>query len=277
MARARAKNIARTEARRKTRVDRSSQLADADSGDIGASGDDPAATAAATARRGFRMPDVRADLRALPDIFRTQRLLWIPFVVLLAGFLIYCAWTTGILANDVNTAGFVAIVVNLVLTPNSLILPLVAGFLAPRAAYLVGFVLGVAQAILISIAAILSINSSVAAPDGSTDVTTGGEVTLAAIISISVASILLSTGAAAFAAWYRGFLRNSQERARVSRVERDKQNELKRKEAEREARRSASMRPTTQRPAQTTSQPTGKAGKPNELPDVPKPNVLTKP
>ena len=65
-------------------------------------------------------------------------------------------------------------------------------------------------------------------------------------------AILFATFAAAFASWYRRFLRNSQERAKANRAIRDQQMAVKRKEderkarmAERDARRTSSTKKST--------------------------------
>lgn len=228
---ARAKNIARAEARRRHRVSQSTRFVDdetLDEADL-----DAAVTDAPPARRGFRLPDIRADINALPQMFRERRLLWIPFILLFVAFAVFAGRVAGFLPADLDSLR--SILVALVLTPGALIIPFIGGFLAPRGAYLVGFLLGLLQGILVSLLIIQSSNVPLA-DSGLTPIT---DLT-PALINTFVQSILFSVIGAAFASWYRNFLKSSQERSRVSRMVREQEAVRKQKEADREARRSSS-------------------------------------
>jgi threonine/homoserine/homoserine lactone efflux protein len=144
----------------------------------------------------------------------------------------------------------------LVLQPSALFVPFIGGFLAPRGSYLIGFLIGVVQATFYSVwvvvgtvreAKLENLPSQLAPATPLVD-TTRGDLA-GSIVSIFVVCILFGTVAAAFASWYRNFLRNSQMRAQQNRAIRDKQSREKAKErereqriAERDARKSASRK-----------------------------------
>src|SRR3954447_20468563 len=95
------------------------------------------AVAAATPRprrRGllFQWPDIRADVRGLPDMFRTRRLLWLPFVLLLVGFVL--ALIFGALSTDIQQWAYLYF--QYFFSPQALFTYFIGGFLAPRASYL---------------------------------------------------------------------------------------------------------------------------------------------
>jgi ABC-type multidrug transport system fused ATPase/permease subunit len=249
---ARAKNTQRSQARRQHRAElRANTLSD----DAYLDDDDSATVepeTQVTSRRPlsggglgsmFHRPDIRGDLRAMPGLLRTQKRLWIPFVALLAGFAIDAAFFWGYLSADANSIAILAF--TLILSPQALFVPFIAGFLAPRGAYLLGALVGLFDAILITIL----FAGPVQADRGANLLATSG---LGDIVAIFVVAILFATFAAAFASWYRGFLRTSQERAKVNRMLREEQQAAKRKEeertkrlAEREARRTTSTRKST--------------------------------
>ena len=244
---ARAKNTQRAAARRRHRGEiRANTLAD----DAYLDRDDPvedtqlAATSAPPVRSGifgmFSRPDFRGDLHEFPGMLITRKLLWLPFVVLLVGFAIDAGYQWGALSIDVQSIA--VLMFTLILSPQALFVPFIGGFLAPRGAYLVGALIGVVDGVLIaglSLGPLAGDRPPLVEP-----IASAGDV-----IAIFLVAILFATFAAAFASWYRRFLRQSQERAKVNRAMRDQQTAAKRKEderkarlAEREARRTSSTR-----------------------------------
>jgi hypothetical protein len=173
----------------------------------------------------FKMPNIREDLRILPEMFRTRRLLWVPFIMLAVTFVVALLWIQGILPADLGW--LVSLAVELLLRPTGLFVFFIGGFLAPRASYLVGAILGIIDGILWALLGFLVPGSTVTA-DGQL-VTTGAALTVAdAIVFILVATVV-GILAASFAAWYRNFLRSSQERARQNRIAREQQQAAKAK------------------------------------------------
>ena len=100
-----------------------------------------------------------------------------------------------------------------------------AGFVAPRAAYLVGLLLGTLNGVLLLVYAFTR-----PAPSGVTDL---------APAALSFAGVAIASGAifSAFASWYRRFLRGSQERARARREERAREQRREQKRQPRGATR----------------------------------------
>jgi hypothetical protein len=246
---ARAKNTQRAQARRRYREDIRANTLSGDVYDDEVATDAPVRDVTSTPpqRSGiagmFSKPDVRGDLRALPRLLVTQKRLWIPFVALLVGFIIDVAYFWGYLAPETQSVAILAF--TLILSPQALFVPFIAGFLAPRGAYLLGALVGLVDGILVTIL----FNGPIAGDRGGTILASAG---LGDIVAIFAVSILFATLAAAFASWYRRFLRQSQDRAKANRAVRDQQMAVKRREderkaklAEREARRTANTRKST--------------------------------
>ncbi len=234
---ARAKNTARAEARRRHRQGRTLITA----------GTDPATESptqevagSAPRRRLFALPDVRGDLRALPRMLLTRKRLWIPFVMVIVAFVLGMAGNRGLLPETlIQPAG---VYLELVLLPQSLIVPFLAGFIASRGSYLVGLLLGLVTGPLFSIYFWDRIGMGVDAEG----LAQGTILTFEGIlVQQTIWGALFGMLGAGFASWYRGFLRSSQERGRQNRIAREQQAQQRRKEAEREARRAASPRRTT--------------------------------
>lgn len=246
---ARAKNTQRAQARRRYREDIRANTLSSDVFEDDETEAPPARDLAPTPpqRSGiagmFSKPDIRGDLAAMPRLLLTQKRLWIPFIALLVGFAIDVAYFWGYVAIDLQSVAILAF--TLILSPQALFVPFIAGFLAPRGAYLLGALVGLVDAILVAIL----FNGPVAGDRGGTILASAG---LGDIVAIFVVAIVFATLAAAFASWYRRFLRQSQDRAKANRAIRDQQMAIKRKEderkaklAEREARRTASTRKST--------------------------------
>jgi hypothetical protein len=185
-------------------------------------------TSAPESRPAIAMPDIRADLVALPSIFR-KPLMWLPFGVLLVAFLVELARQNEMLPEgQVGDLGI--LFVQLTLPPTSLFVFFIGGFLAPRASYLVGALLGIFDALLITILVLLD----------ETDFQETGIGDMAqGLVPLWGIAILVGILAAAFAAWYRRFLRSSQERARANRAVREQEQARKAKEQARSDKQAA--------------------------------------
>jgi hypothetical protein len=193
-----------------------------------------AATTAATpaSRPAFALPDIRADLAALPRVL-LGRWMWIPFAMLLAAFVLVLLLDAGTLPAGApqDIAG---LYVSLTLPPTSLFVFFIGGFLAPRASYLVGAILGAFDAFLYTLLFVVvpSAFSDVQLQEaGLTSGQPAGEpLTAATLAPLWGIAVLVGILAASFAAWYRRFLRSSQERARANRAMREQEQARKAKE-----------------------------------------------
>jgi hypothetical protein len=207
---ARAKRTARAEARRRYRAEHSltdeSELLD-DEPATGTEADQRSAAAGRPApgavprvgiftafRQAFRPLDLRADLAALPFLAVRTKALWLP-ILLVIGTTVALGLTNG---RDVVTQFMFAYFVQ---TP-AIGGVFLAGFLAPRASWLlgaiVGFVSGICYAILISaLPRFVEVTS-----------TNPGEARDAIVAGLILSPIMGAFFAAA-AAWYRRFLQLS--------------------------------------------------------------------
>jgi hypothetical protein len=237
---ARAKNTGRADARRRYREQRRAEL-EPNTLSVQASA---GVVASEPPRRSlFQMPDVAGDLRALPGMFLRKPLLWLPFALLLVAFAVVLAVYAKFLPTGVvgDVAVFYA---GMVLPPPPLVIYFIGGFLAPRGSWLVGVILGIFYSVLITILSAL-------APGATEEVSPGsGALITESLVATWVMSIAFGGLAGGFAAWYRNFLRSSQERARANRLAREREQAQKAKEQARADR-------AAQRQAATTARSTG--------------------
>ena len=226
---ARAKNTSRAEARKRTRDSQRTELLTEEDEQIE---DETSAAAAPAARPSmFALPDFRGDIRALPTIFRTRRLVWLPFGLVLIGF-VFALLIYG-MPDDLKT--WVALYLQFFFVPQGLFVYFIGGFLAPRASYLVGALLGVLSGALYGTAIVATL------PAG-----TNVELSEAAlsIASYTFTGIVLGTFAGGFAAWYRNFLRQMQDNGRQRRADQEAKERAKRREERQESRRVSKQRPS---------------------------------
>ncbi len=175
--------------------------------------DQAAATSTVTeSRSAFGLPNIREDIAALPTVFR-KPLVWVPFGMLLAAFLLELARQSGALPEG-QIGDFAVLYVQLTLPPTSLFVFFIGGFVAARASYLVGAILGAFDALLITILVLLEQTDF--EDTGITEVAEG-------LVPLWGIAIFVGIFAAGFAAWYRRFLRSSQERAKANRAVREKE------------------------------------------------------
>jgi hypothetical protein len=213
---ARAKDTSRSDARRRYRE---TQRVEADPVEVE---DDLIAPAPVTSGRpSFKLPDVRGDLAALPSIFRSRPLVLVPFAMLIVAFLLELVRQSG--ALPAGAIGDIALLyIQLTLPPTALFVFFIGGFLAPRASWLIGGLLGALDALLITLLVLINPQEQLQG-SGITEVAQG----LVPLWGIAIAVGIL---AAAFAAWYRTFLRSSQERARANRAAREREQAVAAKE-----------------------------------------------
>jgi hypothetical protein len=179
------------------------------------------------------MPDIRADARATPAMFRAKPLLWIPFGLAVLGFVLVLLYAG--LGEDVQ--GMASLYISFFFVPPALFTYFIAGFLAPRAGYLVGFLLAIFMSLLwVVLVGVLGfmffaeIGAVFLLPE---------EFRETAAFQFAALSLAYGTLAAAFAGWYRDFLRRMSEQSRARRVAREAELKRKQREEKRTARRPA--------------------------------------
>jgi hypothetical protein len=240
---ARAKNTARAEARRRTRALTRAEIDDAEleAADEAVTADDEAP--AAEARRpafGFRLPNFRQDLRDLPQILTSRRAMVLAPLMLVLGFALQLASAYGVLAADygvpipligwISFLGLAEIFVQMFFLPPALLTFFLAGYIAPRASYLVGALLGAVSGAMWSIL-VLTTPPTTGTPLASESDPGGLMVYLFAL------NVGYGTFAAAFAAWYRDFLRRMRDQGTSRRADREAQERAKRRDQRQEDRR----------------------------------------
>jgi len=212
---------------------------------------DGQATQAAAAPRTsmFKFPNIIEDVRALPEMFRTKPTLWIPFAALIAAFVV----ALGMPYSNVDggIASILILVFQMAFLPNGLIIYFVGGFLAPRAAYLVGLLIGLLNTALLVAFFFIRGNEILAQQGTDQPPTTAGDI-LPVYIGYA---IFIGPLAAAFAAWYRSFLNRMNANSAQRRNDRAAEAARKKRDAARAAKRAAKT-PTTTKAGATDTKPT---------------------
>jgi hypothetical protein len=214
---ARAKRTDRAEARRRNRAaspsypELSYDADEAAGGDAGAtrSAPQPRQTRAApaaraglmdTLRRAAGRPNIGEDVRALPEIALHSKALWLPLLIIVATSLLF--FVPGLRSNAIVTMlGQVA------LTPPPMIMPFLGGMLAPRAAWLVGGIIGIANALGFAVL-VLANTSSQVTPLGWT-YQVANDQKVAFIVNGIMSAVPFGLLVGAFAGFYRRFLASS--------------------------------------------------------------------
>ena len=211
---ARAKRTQRAEARRRNRAAAADPAfevdEDAPSPATAPRGPQPSAKTPATPQRmGFsaafraaiRPLNVRADLAALPWIATHTHALWVPLAITLASTVAIIATHGG----DISMFMFAYFIQ----TP-AIGGVFIAGFLAPRASWLLGAIVGLFSAICYSVL-VLAYPTTIYATAAPPTQAQAQEVALSAFILSPIIGAFFAAGAA----WYRRFLRlSSPNRAR---------------------------------------------------------------
>jgi len=209
---ARAKQTARSEARRRARVaNRAVEVEDE-----GLEGSDESAAAPArpntasgrtarpvaggfmaALRSSYHRPDVRADLAALPPLLLGKSFLAALGLILVGAIasLVYPGYSGSVLLFQFLTY------------PPALAPIFLAGFFAPRASYLLGLIVGVFDAIVYSVLLVQVAPTLDLAPGS----TLGGYI-ITSLLSSAATGIVFGAGAA----WYRRFLQLTSPRRQAS-------------------------------------------------------------
>lgn len=202
----RAKRTARADARRRYRAAQNTPIDDLDEVDAedSPSQGPAAATSRSTAttpdanrprpsiatafRQAFTPVDVRGDLRALPRLL-INKAFWIP-----AGSIVVVAAVVIATSGRELTSQLIA---PYFLYPPPIAPVFIAGFLAPRASWLIGGLVGVVQAIVLVVLTLPCVGLAPAAPEA-------GFLGYSLVISVGFGAFY-----AAAAAWYKRFLRGA--------------------------------------------------------------------
>ena len=238
----RRKNTSRAEARRRYRDEQRELEAEPIDFEDGADGAEAAEEQPKSSGSMFAMPDVIDDIKALPMVFR-KPLVWLPFGLLTLTFVLSVALINGVF-DDMNqlVGDAVSLYISLTLHPTSLFIFFIGGFVAPRASYLVGGILGVLSATVWT--AVMTIATDTMRQQYADTLLTAnaeGEIiglTNEAILQTYGLGLVIGILAGGFASWYRRFLRNSQQRAAANRAQKEREQAEKAKEqarADREA------------------------------------------
>ena len=182
----------------------------------------------------FSMPNVVGDVKALPTVFR-KPLVWLPFGLLALTLVLSLALINGAFEGlPEMVANGVSLYISLTLHPTSLFIFFIGGFVAPRASYLVGGILGLLSATIWTVVMTVATDTMRERyADTLLTTSTEGEVvglTSEAILQTFMLGIVIGVLAGGFAAWYRRFLRSSQERAAANRAQKERERAEKAKE-----------------------------------------------
>jgi len=151
----------------------------------------------AALRRAAGPADIRADIRALPSIAIHSKALWVPLAVI--GGVTALFFIPGVSRNPL-----VALLGNLALQPPPMILPFLAGMLAPRGAWLAGGIVALANAVAYGLLFGVFTNS-VQTGLGFTYVMTGDQK-VGIVVNAILTSVPFGLLVGAFAGFYRRFL-----------------------------------------------------------------------
>jgi hypothetical protein len=241
---ARAKNTSRAEARRRTREEVRAELAAEQEPEDGAEstdGDQPQKTGFQPRRSGvlFKWPNIPDDIRSIPAQFRTKRLMWLPFVLIVVGFLLTLVY----FGMPVDLQQYVALYLQFFFTPAALFTYFIAGFLATRASYIVGGMAGFLIGVL-TVIAYLSLGAATVDPQTGAPLLSGSDLAVQSLLLVAETTFIGGV-AGGFAGWYRDFLRRMQENSRARQTQREQEAKQKRAAERQEARRAAKQRSTS--------------------------------
>jgi hypothetical protein len=145
-------------------------------------------------RLAYHPAHLREDLRALPELLRSRAFLAGTGLLLVGGiaWLLFPARSGSALAWE------------LLVVPGSALAPqLVGGFFAPRASYLIGFMLGILQTLVFTL---VTLSPPVVAAYEAIQPGSAPELRADQVLSALVSSAITGALFASAAAWYRRFL-----------------------------------------------------------------------
>ena len=147
-------------------------------------------------RESFRPLDIRSDLRALPSIARTSKALWLPILLTLASTGLFVAVRPTTASDPVSLIA--AFLFQFFIVTPAIGGVFIAGFLAPRASWLLGAIVGLVSAACYSFLIL----------GGFIPLAAGAQQPNASDVIVAAFSISPILGAlfASAAAWYRRFL-----------------------------------------------------------------------
>ncbi len=144
--------------------------------------------------------DIRGDIRALPSILVRSKAGWVPALIILGT-------AVALMIPTLASNQLVALAGNVILQPPPMIIAFLAGMLAPRAAWLMGGLMGLLAGI--AYVAVVTINTDVlVTPLGFTYMVTADQK-LAYAQSVLVSAPVFGIAVGAFAGFYRRFLNMS--------------------------------------------------------------------
>ena len=208
---ARAKRTARAEARRRHRAATAATEGGAEAGATTADGrvtTSSSGTAAMSSpagkmsmgtafRQSFHPVDIRADFAALPWLAVHTKALWVPVLLTVGAAVAFAA------ATAMNSQGAItALLFQYFVQPPAIGGVFIAGFLAPRASWLLGLIVGFVSATAF---AILVAANPTAVLGPTADAAQARELVLSGFLIAPVFGALFASGAA----WYRRFLQLS--------------------------------------------------------------------
>lgn len=231
----RPKNTSRAEARRRYRDEHREVEADLDELEDGAEAA-AAAEAEPPQKSGsmFAMPNVLDDIKALPNVFR-KPLVWLPFGLLALTLGLSLALINGVFDDMPEmVVNGISLYISLTLHPTSLFIFFIGGFVAPRASYIVGGLLGVLSATVWTVVMTVA-TDTMREQYAETLLTANAEgeivgLTTDAIVQTYGLGLVIGILAGGFASWYRRFLRSSQQRAAANRAQKEREQAEKAKE-----------------------------------------------
>ena len=212
---ARAKRTARAEARRRYRAEQGlpdesaieEEEAAATTGPNRATGTPPPQRIGmgAAFKQAFRPLDLRGDLQALPSIARHSKALWLPILLTIVSGVAYA-----LVRPDGRPVGdpmalLVTLLFQYFLQTPAIGGVFIAGFLAPRASWLLGAIVGIVSAAAYTVMGLSGVLPTTVLVNGVETTVNAGEVIASAFIVSPVMGAIFASAAA----WYRRFLQLS--------------------------------------------------------------------
>jgi hypothetical protein len=150
-------------------------------------------------RQAFHPVDIRADLAALPWLALHTKALWLPILITLAGTAAIAIASTVSVQNTI-VAAITALIFQYFIQPPAIGGVFIAGFLAPRASWLLGIIVGLVAAL--AYAFILYVFPTAIFGATTPDPNQVRDLAMSGFLLSPVFGALFASGAA----WYRRFL-----------------------------------------------------------------------
>ena len=144
--------------------------------------------------------DIRGDLRAFPSIVVRSKAAWVPGLVILGT-------TVAMMIPSLAANQFVAMAGNVILQPPPMIIAFLAGMLAPRGAWLMGGLAGLAAGLAYVL--VVTVNTDVLVTPLGFTYLVSTEQKVAYAQNVLITSPVFGMAVGAFAGFYRRFLNMS--------------------------------------------------------------------